>query len=125
MLEFKNISLITSVITLVLCVILILAPEVIFLIFDVEESNSAFFIGRRAAMLFLGLSVLLWAGRNAPHSESRQAICLGLAVSMFGLAVLGIAEYARGYAGLGIFLAVTTEVALAALYFRVWLRHKD
>ena len=125
MLEFKNISLVTSVITLVLCVILILAPEVIFLIFDVEESNSAFFIGRRAAMLFLGLSVLLWAGRNAPHSESRQAICLGLAVSMFGLAVLGIAEYARGYAGLGIFLAVTTEVALAALYFRVLLRHKD
>ena len=125
MLEFKNISLMTSVITLVLCVILILAPEVIFLIFDVEESNSAFFIGRRAAMLFLGLSVLLWVGRNAPHSESRQAICLGLAVSMFGLAVLGIAEYARDYASLGIFLAVATEIALAALYFRVWLRHKD
>jgi len=123
MLEFKNISIITAAITLILCVILMLAPEVIFLIFDIEESSSAFFIGRRAAMLFLGLSVLLWAGRNAPHSESRQAVCLGLAVSMSGLAVLGIAEYARGYAGLGILLAVITEIALAALYFRVWRCH--
>jgi len=53
MLEFKNISIITAAITLILCVILVLSPEVIFLIFDIEESSSAFFIGRRAAMLLL------------------------------------------------------------------------
>ena len=88
MLEFKNISIITAAITLILCVILMLAPEVIFLIFDIEESNSAFFIGRRAAMLFLGFgSALGWAQCSAFRVQASSlfgACSFNVRASCFG-----------------------------------------
>lgn len=125
MIKFKVVSVITAVIAFVLCVVLILFPEVIFMLFNIDENSSAFFIGRRAAMLFLGISVFTWAGRNASHSESRQAICLGLTISMLALALLGITEYLRGFAGIGILLAVITEGILALLYFKIWFSYKN
>ena len=125
LIKFKMVSVITAVIGLTLCLVLLLTPEVIFMLFGIDENSSAFFIGRRAAMLFLGISVITWAGRNASHSESRQAVCLGLAISMLSLALLGAIEYLRGFAGLGIALAVTTEAILALLYFKIWLSCKN
>ena len=123
--KFKIVSVITAVIALTLCLVLLLRPEVIFMLFSVDESSSAVFIGRRAAMLFLGISVITWVGRNASHSESRQAICLGLAISMLSLALLGTIECLRGFAGLGIALAVITEAILALLYFKIWFSCKN
>ena len=125
MIKFKMVSVITAVIALTLCLVLLLTPEVIFLLFSIDENSSAFFIGRRAAMLFLGISVITWVGRNASHSESRQAVCLGLAISMLSLAVLGTIEYLRGFAGFGISLAVITESILALLYFKIWFSCKN
>lgn len=124
MFEFKNISITTSMITMLLCLVLMLAPELIAFIFAIDASESAFFIGRRAAMLFLGLSVMSWMGRNAVHSESRQATCLGLTIAMFGLAILGVTEFMRGYTGPGIFLAVATEIVIASLFLKVWLTNR-
>ncbi len=124
MFKFKTVSMVTAVAALVLCVILLSVPEVIFELFNVDDNSSAFFFGRRAAMLFLGIAVLSWVGRNASHSESRQAICLGLATSMLALAILGIFEYLRGFAGVGILLAVITEVCLFSMYFKIWLSNK-
>ena len=125
MIKFKMVSVITAVIALTLCLVLLLTPEVIFLLFSIDENSSAFFIGRRVAMLFLGISVITWVGRNASHSESRQAVCLGLAISMLSLAVLGTIEYLRGFAGFGISLAVITESILALLYFKIWFSCKN
>ena len=125
MIKFKMVSVITAVIALTLCLVLLLTPEVIFLLFSIDENSSAFFIGRRAAMLFLGISVITWVGRNASHSESRQAVCLGLAISMLSLAVLGTIEYLRGFPGFGISLAVITESILALLYFKIWFSCKN
>lgn len=125
MIKFKMVSVMTAGIALALCVVLIFAPEVIFMLFNIDENGSAFFIGRRAAMLFLGISVFSWVGRNASHSESRQAICLGLTISMLALALLGTTEYLRGFAGIGILLAVVTEATLALLYFKIWFNNKN
>ncbi len=75
-------------------------------------------------MLFLGISVLSWFGRNAEHSELRQAMCIGLAASMFCLAALGSGEFARGYAGPGIWLAIVTETALGIAYIKIWLKYR-
>lgn len=125
MVKFKELSTITSLVAFVLCITLLLVPEAIFSLFQIQEHNSAFFIGRRAAMLFLGISIFAWVGRSALHSDSRQAISLGLAVSMIALALLGTLEYIRGFAGLGISLAIVTEVALGAAYFKVWFSNKD
>ncbi|WP_432452911.1 MULTISPECIES: hypothetical protein [unclassified Agarivorans] len=125
MIKFKMVSVITAVIALTLCLVFLITPEVIFMLFNIDENSSAFFIGRRAAMLFLGISLITWVGRNASHSDSRQAVCLGLAISMFSLAVLGTIEYLRGFAGFGISLAVMTETFLALLYFKIWFSCKN
>ncbi len=76
-------------------------------------------------MLFLGIAVFSWLGRNALHSESRQAICIGMSISMLALAILGTFEFIRNFAGTGIFLAVITEVALAAAHFKIWSSSTD
>ncbi|WP_188698129.1 hypothetical protein [Bowmanella pacifica] len=120
MLNFKRVSLITSAITLILCIVLFISPNLIFTLFGIEPHSSTFFVGRRTAILLLGIALLTFLGRNAPHSEARQAICLSLAISMFALALLGTAEFLRGFAGIGIWLAITTETVLAFVYVRVW-----
>ena len=76
-------------------------------------------------MLFLGIATFSWFGRKALSSDLRQAICMGLSITMFALAILGICEFLRGFAGLGIGFAVVAEVALGAVYYQIWLSNKD
>jgi len=124
MIKFNVISTITAIITFILFLLLLLAPQVIFMLFQLQGDDPAFFISRRAAMLFLGIATFSWLGRNAIHSESRQAVCAGLSISMFALAMLGIMEFTRGFAGIGIFAAIITEVILGIAYFRIWVDSK-
>jgi hypothetical protein len=124
MVGFSKLSAITAFIAITLFLLLLFAPEVIFTLFQVQSNESAFFISRRAAMLFLGIATISWFGRNAMHSESRQAICIGLSISMLALAVLGVFEFARNFVGMGIFLAVVTELALGVAYFQIWNSNK-
>ena len=114
-----------AVIAFALFLHLLFVPEIIFTLFQVEANESAFFISRRAAMLFLGIALFSWFGRNAPHSELRQAICIGMSISMLAMAISGVIEFARNYAGIGIFLAVVTEIVLSVAYFNVWRTHKS
>jgi hypothetical protein len=124
MIKFNKLSVITAIITLLLFLILLLIPELIFKLFQVQGNESAFFISRRAAMLFLGISAFSWFGRNALNSESRQAICIGMSISMSAMAALGVFEFSRNFVGTGIFLAVVTEVVLGIAYFQIWMKHK-
>jgi hypothetical protein len=123
--KFKTISTITAIVAFILFLLLLLAPEIIFILFQVQGGESAFFISRRAAMLFMGIAAFSWIGRNAVHSESRQAICVGLSISMLALAMLGIIEFARGFTGGGIFFAIITEVTLGVAYFKIWAGNKN
>lgn len=125
MISFKCLSVCTSFVAMLLCFVLIIHPDILFMLFGIEKENAGIFIGRRTAMLFLGLSVLTWCARNTAHSNARQAICLSIALSMLGLALLGIFEYLSGTASIGILLAIVTEVTFALLYFKIWLHYKD
>lgn len=125
MFSFKNISTFTASIACSLFAAFLLFPEFPFSLFGIEQSSSALFVGRRMAMLFLALAILLWVGRNAEHSESRQAISISIAISMCALEGLGVFEFQQGLAGPGILLAVMTELAIAFLYLKVWLSHKQ
>lgn len=122
MVDFDKLSVVTAVISSILFVILLFYPEVVFWLFSVAESESGEFIARRAAMLFLGIAVLSWFVRSAADSEARQAICLGIGVSMLSLAVVGLFELTRGFAGIGILLAIAVELVLGLSYFRIWFR---
>ena len=89
-------------------------------LFDVKGNESAYFISRRTAMFFLGYAVISYYSRNAQPSVNRQSISLGIALSMFGLAVLGLFEFIRGFVGGGIFLAIGAELFLAISYLSIW-----
>ncbi len=123
--SFKALSMITAGLSALLFLSLLLAPEVLFFIFQLSENEPAFIMARRASMLFLGLAVLSWSARASVHSETRQAICLGLSSMMLGLAVLGVFEFMRNAVGEGIFLAVAVEVILGVAYWRLWVRHQS
>lgn len=124
MVDFRSLNKITSGISIALFFFLLFFPEPIFYLFNVAGNDSAYFISRRAAMLFLGFGVISWLSRNAQPSATRQAISLGIAMSMFGLTILGILEFLRGYAGGGIFMAASAELFLAVSYFSIWLSDK-
>lgn len=118
--SFKNVSILTAIVTLSLFMVLLWFPGVILYLFNLPAHESAAFISRRAAILFLGIGVLSWGIRDAEPSATRQAICLGLLVMMLGMATLGIVEFLRGAAGLGIVLAIVVELFLGIAYFKIW-----
>ncbi len=123
--KYKLISTVASVITFLLFATLLLAPQFIFILFGVEGNEAAYFLARRAAMLFLGLAFIAFLSRNAQHSVARQTISLGIACSMMGLALLGIIVLLRGFTGMGILLAVGGELFLAIGYLATWLSNQS
>ena len=97
-----------------LSVTLLVAPGLIWWTFGMEGGADAAVMGRRAAMLFAGLAVICAVSRH----EGGRAVPLGIAAAMGGLAVLGLAEWARGAVGPGIAVAVAVELALVLLWLR-------
>ncbi|MFK5978973.1 MAG: hypothetical protein QM488_08825 [Rhizobiaceae bacterium] len=123
MISFKNVSLAAAAVSSALFLCLLFLPDLIFFIFGIEGGEVARLMSRRAAMLFLGLATISYLGRDAPHSVLRQAVCMGMAACMAGLAIVGIFEFVRGFAGIGIFLAVATEIAFATVFARIWMEN--
>lgn len=97
---------------------LLLYPNLIYLIFALDPHPLGDFLARRAATLFAGIAVISYFARSAAPSPTRTAICLGIATAMFGLAATGLFEFLRGYVGLGIWLAVLTEITFGILFLR-------
>ena len=71
MLTFKIMSIAMTALTLVLAVVLGFAPQIIYWIFGIDGNDTADFIARRAAVMFLGLAVISWMGRGAPQFRMR------------------------------------------------------
>ncbi len=101
-----------------LFVVFLFAPQLVYWLLGILGGPDASFIARRAAMLFLGLGVLCWFARKACVSPARSAVCLGVASAMGGLAVLGLFELLREYAGFGILLAIAVELVVAVSFLR-------
>ena len=81
--------------------------------FGLPTTDVVGFLGRRAAMLFLGLSFLSFY-IGASKSIRFPALLL-LAVPWLALAGLGTFEYLRGFVGPAIFPAIATELVLGGL----------
>ena len=118
--NYKILSSAAAILALSLSVLLAFTPQFIFWLFSVTGNDASYFISRRAAIMFLGVSILAWFGRNSRDTQLRRAVCLGMGVMMSGLAVLGIGEFIRGYVGPGIFLAVTAEIMFGVSYLYLW-----
>lgn len=111
--SYRSIAILCTALFAALAVILLLTPSLIFWLFSLEPSDSAEFLSRRAAMLFVALSLVLFWTKNHPVTETRYALAQAIALSMIFLAGLGAFEWARGNAGSGISLAIVTEILVA------------
>ncbi len=117
--SYPFVSKLSSALCFALFVCLLLAPGLIYWIFGLDGNEVSDLIARRAAMMFMGLSAMIFLSRNAEASQQRQNMCLGLAIMMGALAVIGIFEFVRGAVGLGIWLAIITEIAFSLAYFKL------
>ncbi|MGO9483760.1 MAG: hypothetical protein ACLPX9_04115 [Rhodomicrobium sp.] len=120
--SFCKLAMIASGICMALAAIWIAAPQILLGIWQVDSTASALFMARRSGALFLGLGVMLWLVRHTEVSPARNAIATGLSVSSATLAVPGVAEFAAGHAGAGIWLAILVEAALAAGFYNAMRR---
>ncbi len=121
-LSFKTLSIVSAAIAGALFLTLLFVPGLVFWLFQIPASDSAAFLARRAAVLFLGFGLIMWRIRDSETSPTIQAICFGWGLSMAGLAMLGTVEFLRGFAGGGIFAAIAIETFLGVSYLRLALK---
>ena len=117
---FKILSLITSALFLYLFLSWLLNTQAFFDEAALADNEAALLVGRRASVFMLGMSVLLFSARNAPHGAARQPILLATGVTMLGLAFAGGHEYYCGRLGSGIWTAIPIEVGLGVAYIALW-----
>lgn len=117
---FKILTSLTALLCGYLFYLLCFIPHVFLQDLGIEVSEAAYFVSRRAGMLMLGVSVLMFFSRNIPHSQARQAIILSIAVTMLGLAIASAYEFTRGFVGNAIFGALITESILTMSFFCLW-----
>lgn len=115
-LNFRSLSILSTALAAALFLTLLFTPELVFWIFQIPSSESAAFLSRRAAVLFLGYGILMWLVQNAENSSLRRIICLSWGTALSALAILGIFEFIRGFVGPGIFFAVAIESFLGVSY---------
>lgn len=113
--RFKASATIAGVLFFALFATLLLGPGLVYWLFELTPHALGDFLGRRAAMLFLALGTMSLLSRNAPPSPVRHTIARSISLGLVGLAIVGTYEWARGFAGPGIFVAVCAEAAVAAM----------
>lgn len=121
MLSFRQLSTLTAVLMAVLFLVLLFAPDIVFWLFSIETSESLRLLGRRTAMLFAGLAIVVWMLRHEPYGAAQQAVCAAFLTLMPGLAILGLLEFFRGAVGSGIMIAVAAEALIGISYTRLYL----
>jgi len=120
--SYKAVSVAASALYSALFACLLVAPDLIYWLFDIKRHTTADLLAKRAAMLFLGLAVLTFLGRNAPYSSLRRAVSISMATTMAGLMLAGMYEFFFGTAGVGIWAAIGGEALFLSLYLHVLLR---
>ena len=111
---FDSVIRLPMVLFVALAVVLLAVPGVIHWLFAMEGGPSANVLARRAGCLFLGLATICALAPRWTRVE--RVVSAGIVVAMAALAVLGLIEYLRGAVGVGIWLAISVEVVLAALF---------
>ena len=110
---YQTVALICSIIFTALCLTLLFLPGLIYWLFDLAESPAATVLAKRAGILFLGLSALLFLTRQDAANPTRHSVQSAVALMLGAMAVLGGLEWLRGTVGNGIWVAIVVEVVLA------------
>ncbi|MEM6544961.1 MAG: hypothetical protein AAGC91_12825 [Pseudomonadota bacterium] len=111
----------TSIAGFILAGVWMLAGQKLLQNWGVVAHDDGLIVGRRMGVVYFGNAVMLLLSRTAPASELRDAICIGMLLSMSGLASLGIYEFRARRAGAQIFGGVVIELAFALAFAAVLL----
>jgi hypothetical protein len=122
--SFKNVSVVTAIIALLLGIGYLLFGSVIIGRWQIEPTDSVLLLGRRMGSLYLGLSIIFFQTRSLELSVARTALSIGAAVTLSLLAILGIYEYSLSHVGSGIIASVAIESLLAIAYFIVFFNDR-
>ena len=125
LISYRLVNIWATALFISLFVSLLVAPDLIYWLFGLTGNSTANLMSKRAAMLFLGLSVISFQTRNEANSPLRRSLALGLGIIMFGLMFAGIFEFFRGNAGWGIWLAICGEAVFGILYIKLWAKKPD
>ena len=79
-----------------------------------DATDGALLMCRRYGLLYLGLATMFLLGRNAPASDLRSAVCIGIGAGSALLAANGFWEFRAGRASKGIIGPAVVEAAVAA-----------
>jgi len=116
---FKSITTVCAAIFATLAVTLWCAPQIIYILFEVDGAPIGDFMAKRAASLFVGLTTLCVLARNSQSPEVQRIVATSLGLGMAVMAVTGTYEVLRGFAGAGIWPAIIAEIVITAAYVRV------
>jgi hypothetical protein len=86
----------------------------------IKVTAGALILFRRLGVIYLGLALMFFLGRNAAPSDFRSAVCLVMGGTVTILACLGLFEFLARRASAGIFRSVMGEAVLAAAFVWVW-----
>ena len=99
----------------ILSLVLIVFPQIVFVLLELSAANSAKVIAGRAGVLFAGLAFLMLSTATHRPNITLNRIADATAFLLMALAALGVIEWVRSTVGPGIWIAVVTEVSVAAL----------
>ncbi len=87
---------------------------------SIEVAEGPVVMGRRLGAIYLGIALMFFLGRNAPPSDLRSAVCLGIGGASALLATLGLFERWAGRVGGGIVVPAVIEGVVAAGFAWAW-----
>ena len=111
----------TSIAGFILAGVWMLAGQKLLQNWGVVAHDDGLIVGRRMGVVYFGNAVMLLLSRTAPASELRDAICIGMLLSMSGLASLGFFVFRARRAGALIFGGVVIDLAFALAFAAVLL----
>jgi hypothetical protein len=81
---------------------------------NLDPTDGALLMCRRYGLLYLGLAIMFLLGRNAPPSDLRSAVCVGIGAGTALLAANGFWELRAGRVSRGIIGPAVVEAVVAA-----------
>lgn len=116
---FKILCTITSLLFLFLSLQLLFNTSSFIEDMGLKPAIASLVVGRRASILMLGLSVLLFISRNLKDPAAIKNISVSTGVTMIGLASMGTYEYFTGSVNSSIFVSIIIESVLGLSFLFV------
>ena len=119
--NFSAVAVATSIIALLLGIGWLLVGSLVLNRWRLHTDPEVAPVARRLGAAYIGIALMLLFGRNAPPSDLRSAVCMGLVLVLAALAVLGVLQLKAKEKGRRILVSVFIEAWLAAAFASVLL----